>query len=85
MDEQSRRDSYWKANVRLIGILLTIWAVVSLGAAILFAGPLYSLRMGNLPLSFWFGQQGAIIIFVCLIFTYAFMMDRIDKEHDVQE
>ena len=85
MDEKSRRESYWNANVRLIGILLTIWAVVSLGASIILAGPLYNIQIGSLPLSFWFGQQGSMITFVCLIFIYAFMMDRIDREHDVQE
>ena len=84
MDQKSR-DSYWRANVRLITILLTIWALVSLGAAILLAGPLYGIQLGNVPLSFWFAQQGSIIIFVCLIFTYCFQMDKIDREHDVQE
>ncbi len=84
MDQKSR-DSYWRANVRLITILLTIWALVSLGASILFAGPLYGINLGNVPLSFWFAQQGSIIIFVCLIFIYCFQMDKIDREHNVQE
>jgi len=30
------RKAYWKANLRLLGILLSIWATVSFGAGILF-------------------------------------------------
>lgn len=85
MDEQSRRDSYWKANLRLIGTLLTIWALVSFVAALILARPLSAISIGQVPLSFWFAQQGSMIVFVCLIFVYAFMMDRIDREHDVHE
>ena len=83
--DQKTRDSYWRANVRLITILLTIWALVSLGAAILLAGPLNNIQFGSVPLSFWFAQQGSIIIFVCLIFIYCFQMDKIDRQHNVQE
>ena len=84
MDQKSR-DSYWRANVRLITILLSVWASVSLGAAILLAGPLNGVQLGSVPLGFWFAQQGSIIIFVCLIFVYCFQMDKIDREHNVQE
>ncbi|MGB0384229.1 MAG: DUF4212 domain-containing protein [Ardenticatenaceae bacterium] len=85
MDDKSRRESYWKANVRLITILLSVWALVSLVASILLAVPLNGIQLGSVPLSFWFAQQGSIIIFVCLIFIYCFQMDKIDREHDVQE
>ena len=83
--DQKNRDSYWRANVRLITILLSIWALVSLGASILLAGPLYNIQLGNVPLGFWFAQQGSIIVFVCLIFIYCFQMDKIDREHNVNE
>ena len=77
--DQKNRDSYWRANVRLITILLSIWALVSLGASILLAGPLYNIQFGNVPLSFWFAQQGSIYVFVALIAIYAVAMDRIDR------
>jgi putative solute:sodium symporter small subunit len=76
---------YWKANLRLIVTLLSVWAVVSYGCSILFVEPLNHLRIGNLPLGFWFGQQGAIFIFVGLILIYAVRMDRLDKKHGVDE
>lgn len=83
--DQAQADAYWKRNVRLITVLLTIWALVSFGAAILLAQPLYTMKLGQLPLSFWFAQQGTMLIFVCLIFVYCWMMDRIDREFGLSE
>ncbi len=77
--------AYWRRNVTIISILLTIWALVSYGAAILLGNVLFGLQIGQLPTSFWFAQQGAIITFVILIFAYCWIMDRVDKEFDVHE
>lgn len=82
---KSNMKKYWQRNLRLIAILLIIWASVSLGAGIILAKPLFAIQIGGLPLSFWFAQQGSIIIFVFLVFIYAWRMDRLDKEFDVQE
>ena len=37
------------------------------------------------PLGFWFAQQGAIYVFVALIFVYVFLMNRLDREFDLRE
>lgn len=77
--------AYWRRNLTIIGILLTIWFVVSYLFGILFAEILYGVKIGQLPASFWFAQQGAIIVFSLLIFVYCWIMDRVDKEFDVNE
>ena len=82
---KDRAQAYWRANLRLILILLTIWALVSLGAAILFAPILNHFHVGKLPMSFWFAQQGAMIIFVILIFVYAWRMNKIDRQFGMEE
>ena len=84
MDPEKAR-SYWKKNIRLILILLGIWATVSLGFGILLVEPLNTIKFFNVPLGFWFAQQGSIYVFVILIFVYAWRMDRIDRDHDVHE
>lgn len=76
---------YWRANVRLILVLLSIWAVVSFGCGILFIEQLNEFKIGNLPLGFWFANQGSIYTFVVLIFVYAWRMDRLDKKFGVEE
>ena len=83
----SKRDvrGYWRANVLLIVVLLTVWALVSLVFSVLLIEPLNTISIGNLPLGFWFAQQGSIYVFVVLIFVYAFVMDRLDRKYGVKE
>ncbi|MDC0479794.1 DUF4212 domain-containing protein, partial [Flavobacteriaceae bacterium] len=37
------------------------------------------------PLGFWFAQQGSIYIFVILIFVYVYLMNKLDKKHNLEE
>lgn len=84
MDTQERFD-YWRQNKRLILILLGIWAFVSLGAGILFVDYFNQVSIGSLPLGFWIAQQGAIYVFVLIVFVYARVMDRIDSDHHADQ
>ena len=52
---------------------------------ILLVEPLNSLHIGSLPLGFWFAQQGAIYVFVVLIFIYAWRMDKLDRKFGMRE
>ncbi|MFP4083863.1 MAG: DUF4212 domain-containing protein [Desulfonatronovibrio sp.] len=82
---QKSLKEYWSKNLRLITILLIIWAVVSYGFGIILVKPLNSIWIGGFPLGFWFAQQGSIYVFVVLIFVYCFIMNRLDREYDVDE
>lgn len=77
--------AYWKKNLGYLAILLSIWFVVSYGFGILLAEPLNSIRLGGFKLGFWFAQQGSIYTFVILIFVYVRLMNKLDKEFDVDE
>lgn len=76
---------YWRANLRLMFILLAIWFAVSFGAGILFADQLNSLRLFGFKLGFFFAQQGAIYVFIALIYFYAWRMNKIERDYDVHE
>ena len=80
-----RARAYWRANLRLIAVLLTIWAVVSFGLAIVGVEALNRFKIGLLPLGFWVAQQGAIYVFVLLVLIYAWQMQRIDKKFGMEE
>lgn len=82
-DDWRRR--YWKKNVRLLIVLLAVWATVSLGFSVLLIEPLNTIEILGFPLGLWFAQQGSIYTFVILILIYALWMDRIDKEFGVEE
>ncbi len=81
----SQNNSYWKANLRLIALCLTIWFVVSYLFGIILVEPLNNFRLGGYKLGFWFAQQGSIYVFVVLIFYYAHRMAKLDREHNVHE
>ncbi|MDR5711976.1 DUF4212 domain-containing protein [Nesterenkonia flava] len=84
-EDLSWRRRYWKKNVRMLVILLAIWAVVSLGFGVLLIEPLNNIVILGFPLGLWFAQQGSIYTFVILILVYALWMDRIDDEFGVSE
>jgi putative solute:sodium symporter small subunit len=83
----ARHAEYWRRNVRYVGSLLVVWFVVSYGFGIVLAAPLnaFTLPGTNYPLGFWFAQQGAIYVFVILIFVYVRLMNGLDREFDVDE
>lgn len=78
-DERAR--AYWRANVRLLCALLTVWFFISFGCGILLADLLDNIRFGGFKLGFWMAQQGAIYVFVVLIIIYIFAMDRLDAKY----
>jgi putative solute:sodium symporter small subunit len=81
--DEARAAAYWRANMRLMAILLAIWALVSYGFGIWLRKPLDALSIGGAPLGFWFAQQGAIYVFVVLIFVYVVLMKRLDDQYGV--
>lgn len=81
----NKAEQYWKSNVRLVSILLTIWFVVSYLFGIILVEPLNSIKIGGVGLGFWFAQQGSIYTFLILIFIYVKRMNALDVEYDVHE
>ncbi|MEM0955202.1 MAG: DUF4212 domain-containing protein [Pseudomonadota bacterium] len=82
-DEQAR--AYWKRNQSLMVKLLVIWFVVSFGFGIILVDVLNQVQFGGYKLGFWFAQQGAIYVFVGLIFYYTRKMGDLDREFNVEE
>ena len=74
------KQNYWKTNLKYLLVLLLIWFTVSFGFGILLVDQLNKIRFGGFKLGFWFAQQGAIYVFVILIFVYIYLMNRLDKK-----
>ena len=83
--ELNMKEKYWKKNIMYLRILLTVWFISSFGFGILFAESLNNFYLGGFPLGFWFAQQGSIYIFVILIFIYVYLMNKLDKKHNLEE
>ncbi|MEM8554917.1 MAG: DUF4212 domain-containing protein [Pseudomonadota bacterium] len=85
MADNSSDQEYWEANLSIIKASLVIWAIVSFGFGILLRPLLAGIPVGGSDLGFWFAQQGSILVFLALIFFYAFRMNAIDKKYGVDE
>ncbi|MFC5736605.1 putative solute:sodium symporter small subunit [Rhodobacter sp. 140A] len=85
MADKSSSNAYWKANIRTIQLFLVIWFVCSFGFGILLRPMLSGIGVGGTDLGFWFAQQGSILVFLVLIFAYVARMNRLDREHGVEE
>lgn len=82
---ENERKAYWHANLRLMAVLLTIWALVSLVASTLLVDWLNNVSLGSVPLGFWMGQQGSILTFVVLIAVYVWRMEKLDESYGIVE
>ena len=85
MSEQTQRQAYWIANLKLVALCLSIWFVVSYLFGILLVDQLNAIPLGGYRLGFWFAQQGSMYIFVGLIFFYAYKMKKLDQKFNVHE
>ncbi|HLV28722.1 MAG TPA: DUF4212 domain-containing protein [Burkholderiaceae bacterium] len=85
MEESSSSNDYWKANIRVIGISLLIWFIVSFGMGIILRPALSGIMIGGADLGFWMAQNGSIYIFIILIFVYSKVMNGLDRRHGVEE
>jgi putative solute:sodium symporter small subunit len=78
-------DAYWKSNLRYVAGILVAWASVSLGAAVLLVDALDGVRLFGFPVGFWFGQQGAILAFVALVWIHVALMNALDRRYGLYE
>ena len=91
MDDQpqkltgSKTTDYWRANLKILGVLLGIWFFSGCVLSIFFVEKLNEIKLGGFPLGFWFAQQGTIYVFIVVIFVYALLMERLDRKHKVKE
>lgn len=85
MADKTSANAYWAANVRIILISLVVWFACSFGLGILLRPALEGIHIGGADLGFWFAQNGSIYVFLVLIFVYAKVMGKVDREHGVDE
>jgi putative solute:sodium symporter small subunit len=83
MQVTENQREYWRKNLRITGILLAIWFVVTFVLAF-FARDL-DFNFFGWPFSFYMSAQGSLIVYVLIIGFYARYMNRLDQEHGVAE
>ena len=83
MQWTERHRQYWSTNLRVTGILLFIWFVVTYVMA--FYARDLTFTVFGWPFSFYMAAQGSLVIYVAIIWFYAHYMNQLDIEHGVAE
>ena len=83
MQGSENHQRYWSKNLRITAILLAIWFVVTYVVGYMARD--LNFTFFGWPFSFWVGAQGALIVYVIIIWFYARYMNRLDQEHGVAE
>lgn len=84
-NKSEHHQAYWRANLKLMGILLVIWFTISYLCGIVFVEELNAIHIGGYKLGFWFAQQGSMYGFVILIFVYAKLMRKLDEKFELHD
>lgn len=82
--DKEKLQAYWKYNVKLTTFTLTVWFVVTYVCSF-FAPQLDKIVIFGFPFGYYMAAQGSLIIFVILIFNYAFKMNKADDDYGVAE
>jgi len=80
-NDQANASNYWHANLKVVGVLLSVWFIAGYVLSIFLIEPLNSIFIGQMGLGFWFAQQGSIMVFVVIVLIYALLMDAIDRRY----
>lgn len=83
MELTQKHQEYWHKTLTLTAILLAIWFVVTFVMAY-FAKEL-TFNFFGWPFSFYMAAQGALVIYVLIIWYYARRMRKLDEQYDVHE
>ena len=82
-ERTERQKEYWRKNVTMTLILLAAWAIITYVLGY-YAREL-SFSFFGWPFAFWVGAQGALVLYVWIIWYYASYMNKLDKEFGVDE
>lgn len=83
MELTEKHHEYWRKNVRITIILMVIWTFITFVIGY-FAREL-SFNFFGWPFAFWVGAQGALALYVVLIWYYAWYMNKLDEQYGVAE
>lgn len=61
-------------------VLLLVWALASFG--LMFFARDLQMHMGAWPFSFWLAAQGLLVVFVLIVFVYAWAANRAEHQAD---
>jgi putative solute:sodium symporter small subunit len=86
MQTSNNDQAHWRRTTRLMFAHLGVW--LFFGYIIhMFVRQLneFTIPLLKFPLGFYMAAQGSLIVFVVMLFVFAYQQDKIDREHGVAE
>ena len=83
MQLTQKQVDYWHRNLKVTGVLLFIWFVITF--VVTFYARDLSFNFFGWPFAFYMAAQGSLIIYVVIIWYYARYMNKLDRAYDVHE
>ncbi len=77
-------DAYWRRTRRLTFVLLAFWLLLTFGLT-WFARDVNEIVILGFPLGFYMAAQGALVIYLAIIWWYNRRMKKLDAEFGVEE
>lgn len=82
--QQYDQDRYWRRTSGLMWVMLILWIIFSF-VIHAFVNQLNTINILGFPLGFYMAAQGSLIIFVIMLFVFAWRQDAIDRQEGVAE
>lgn len=80
----TKADTYWRRTRRLTLLLITLWLIVTFGLT-WFARELNELVFLGFPFGFYVAAQGALLLYLAIIWWYNRSMKKLDSEFGVED
>ncbi|MGF1648856.1 MAG: DUF4212 domain-containing protein [Hyphomicrobiaceae bacterium] len=77
-------ERHWARTSSLMWMMLFFWFVFSF-VIHFFVKQLNEITFLGFPLGFYMAAQGALIVFVAMLFYFAYAQDKIDRDEGVAE
>ena len=77
-------ERHWARTSSLMWMMLFLWFVFSF-VIHFFVKQLNEITFLGFPLGFYMAAQGALIVFVAMLFYFAYAQDKIDRDEGVAE
>ena len=75
---------YWQRNLRITALLFVLWFLVTFVVSY-FARELNGISIFGFPFGFYMGAQGALLIYLAIIWYYARYMNALDQEYGMKD
>lgn len=81
---QDRGEAHWASTRRLMIIMMVLWAFFSF-VVHMFVTSLNGIVILGFPVGFYMAAQGSLIVFVAMLFWFAYAQDKIDRDNGFAE